>query len=43
MGNFIIPANYYQQFDADYNLDVPAEGFGGWKKSNIELSEEFGL
>lgn len=32
-----IPAYYYQQFDADYNLDVPAEGFGGWKEANLEM------
>jgi len=35
-----IPAWYYQQFDADYSLDVPAEGFGGWKKTTIELVAE---
>ena len=33
-----IPANYYQQFDADYCLDIPGEGYGGWKKTEIELS-----
>jgi hypothetical protein len=32
-----IPASYYQQFDADYRLDVPAEGFNGWQKSGIEI------
>ena len=32
------PANYYQQFDADYSLDVPAEGYGGWRKTEIEIS-----
>lgn len=32
-----IRASYYQQFDADYNLDVPAEGYGGWKQAEIEL------
>lgn len=31
------PANYYQQFDADYELDVPAEGYGGWQRAEIEL------
>lgn len=30
-------ANYYQEFDADYALDVPAEGYGGWKKTELEL------
>ena len=33
-----ITANYYQQFDADYSLDVPGEAYGGWKKAEIELS-----
>lgn len=32
-----IPASYYQQFDADPRLDVPAEGYGGWKKAVLEL------
>lgn len=27
-----IPAWYYQQFDADTSLPVPAEAFGGWKR-----------
>lgn len=35
-----LPASYYQQFDADYTLDVPGEGYGGWKKDEIELSRE---
>jgi hypothetical protein len=30
-------ANYYQQFDADYRRDVPAEGYGGWQRTDIEL------
>jgi len=30
-------ADYYQQFDADYERDVPAEGYGGWKRTEIEL------
>jgi hypothetical protein len=33
-----IPTWYYQQFDADYGCDVPEEGFGGWKKTNLEFS-----
>jgi hypothetical protein len=32
-----VPASYYQQFDADPQRDVPAEGYGGWKKSTLEL------
>lgn len=33
-----LPAQYYQQFDADLNLDVPAEGYGGWKRARIDLA-----
>ncbi|MBA3710644.1 MAG: hypothetical protein H0W83_17705 [Planctomycetes bacterium] len=32
-----VRANHYQQFDADFTRDVPAEGFGGWRSSEIEL------
>lgn len=32
-----VPAHYYQQFDADYTLEVPAEGYGGWKTAEIEM------
>lgn len=35
-----IPTWYYQQFDADYTLEVPEEGFGGWKKTNLEFSRK---
>lgn len=35
-----LPASYYQQFDADFRLDVPGEGYGGWKKSEIEISRD---
>ncbi|MDH7481395.1 MAG: hypothetical protein QHH26_05375 [Armatimonadota bacterium] len=35
-----LPASYYQQFDADFGLDVPAEGYGGWKKAEIEISRD---
>ena len=33
-----IRAQLYQQFDADYARDVPAEGFGGWKNAEIEIA-----
>lgn len=33
-----VAADYYQHFDADYSRDVPAEGYGGWKKTELELS-----
>lgn len=32
-----VPAHYYQQFDANYTLEVPAEGYGGWKTAEIEM------
>lgn len=32
--------HYYQQFDADYSRDVPAEGYGGWKRAEVELSRK---
>ena len=35
-----VVANYYQEFDADFSLDVPAEGYGGWMKGEIEISAE---
>lgn len=35
-----IPAQIYQQFDADYTRDVPAEGFGGWKTAEVELASD---
>lgn len=33
-----VPAWLYQHFDADYRLDVPEQGFGGWKKVLVELA-----
>ena len=35
-----VPTCYYEQFDADYTLDVPAEGYGGWKKTLLPLNLE---
>ena len=35
-----LSAQYYQQFDADFTLDVPGEGYGGWKQAPVELSTE---
>jgi hypothetical protein len=32
-----VPASYYQQFDADPQREIPAEGYGGWKKAALEL------
>ncbi len=30
-------ARYYQQFDADFDLDVPAEGYAGWQEASLDL------
>ncbi|MBU7003989.1 MAG: hypothetical protein HXS50_00385 [Theionarchaea archaeon] len=38
MVNAKILTNYYQQFDADYELEVPGEGYGGWRRGEIEIS-----
>jgi len=35
-----VPAHYYQQFDADFSLEVPGEGYRGWLKEEIDLSWE---
>jgi hypothetical protein len=35
-----VPAHYYRQFDADLSLEVPAEGYGGWKKAPVAISRE---
>ncbi len=32
-----IKAHYYQQFDADLNLDVPQDSYGGWQSAEIDL------
>jgi hypothetical protein len=32
-----LKTHYYQQFDADYALDVPAEGYGGWQTATVEI------
>lgn len=32
-----IPAGYYQQFDADYSLETPGQGYGGWQRSEIKI------
>lgn len=35
-----LPAHYYQQFDADFSLEVPGEGYGGWQKADIEIAAQ---
>lgn len=32
-----LPTGYYQNFHADYTREVPAEGYGGWKKEYLPL------
>lgn len=33
-------ARCYEQFDADYARDVPAEGYGGWTTAEVELAPD---
>jgi nicotinamidase-related amidase len=33
----IAPVWYYQQFDADLERDVPAEGYSGWRQTEIDI------
>jgi len=40
MPNITIPAHLYQSFDINPSLDVPAEGYGGWKTETVEFSLE---
>jgi hypothetical protein len=40
MTSIHLRTHYYQQFDADFGRDVPAEGYGGWKRAELELSLE---
>jgi nicotinamidase-related amidase len=40
MAHLRVKAHYYQQFDADFSLDVPAEGYGGWREVEINLCRE---
>jgi hypothetical protein len=35
-----LPASYYQQFDADFQRDVPGEGYGGWQRTEVEIALE---
>ena len=32
-----LQAGTYQQFDADYSLPVPGEGYGGWRQAEIAI------
>ncbi|MSU23149.1 MAG: hypothetical protein EXS32_04915 [Opitutus sp.] len=35
-----LPAQLYQQFDADPSRPVPAESYGGWQQLDVELAPE---
>lgn len=35
-----IPTCFYRQCDADYRLSVPAEGYGGWDKAELDFDTE---
>ncbi len=35
-----IPTWYYAQFDADFHRQVPAEGYGGWRRAELEIAPE---
>lgn len=37
MRKITVPACYYQQFDANRNLEFPAEAYGGWMKADLPL------
>ncbi|MCX7597720.1 MAG: isochorismatase family protein [Armatimonadetes bacterium] len=40
MSTLKLKARYYQQFDADFALDVPGEGYAGWCETEVEISGE---
>lgn len=35
-----VATHYYEHFDADFALEVPAEGFGGWQKRQLPLDPD---
>ena len=35
-----IKTHYYQNFDADYTLEYPGEGYGGWKSEMLEIDTD---
>lgn len=36
----MIPSWYYQQFDADFSLEFPGEGYGGWKQTSLPIDTD---
>lgn len=37
MAAISVPAGYYQQFDADFSLETPGQGYGGWQRKEIKI------
>jgi len=35
-----LTARYYQHFDADQDLEFPAEAYGGWKSAEVEIDPQ---
>ena len=33
-----LPTYYYQSFPADYSLEYPGEGYGGWQKKELPIN-----
>ena len=33
----MVKTSYYQQFDADFTLEYPGEGYGGWKTADLPI------
>ncbi len=40
MSTYVLQANYYQQFDADFSRAVPAEGYAGWQRDPVEIARQ---
>ncbi len=36
----MVTTSYYQQFDADFTLPYPGEGYGGWKKADLPIDTD---
>ena len=40
MTNYTLDAQYYQQFDADLDAEVPGEGYGGWQNTRLDIARK---
>ena len=40
MSTYELNAKYYQQYDADFSREVPAEGYGGWQREKVAIASE---